>query len=69
MSKYKLKVLRVLNGLTLREAADKLGVSSATLSNWERGVTFPDAVQIKNIEILYNTKYEGIDFFSTRKTE
>ena len=69
MSKYKLKVLRVLNGLTLKEASDKLGISSATLSNWERGVTFPDAVQIKNIEILYNTKYEGIDFFSTSDTE
>ena len=69
MAKYKLKVLSVLNGLTLTEAADKLGISSATLSNWERGVTFPDAVQIKNIEILYNTKYEGIDFFSTNNTE
>lgn len=69
MSKYKLKVLRVLNGLTLKEAADKLGISSATLSNWERGVTYPDAVQIKNIEVLYNTKYEGIDFFSTSDTE
>ena len=69
MARYKLKVLRVLNGLTLKEAADKLGISSATLSNWERGVTYPDAVQIKNIEILYNTKYEGIDFFSTNNTE
>lgn len=69
MAKYKLKVLRVLNGLTLKEAADKLGISSATLSNWERGVTYPDAVQIKNIEVLYNTKYEGIDFFSTSDTE
>lgn len=69
MAKYKLKVLRVLNGLTLKEAADKLGISSATLSNWERGITYPDAVQIKNIEVLYNTKYEGIDFFSTSDTE
>lgn len=69
MVKYKLKVLRVLNGLTLKEAADKLGISSATLSNWERGFTFPDALQIKNIEILYKTKYDGIDFFNTNRTK
>lgn len=69
MAKYKLKVLRVLNGLTLKEAADKLGISSATLSNWEHGVTFPDALQIKNIEILYKTKYDGIDFFNTNRTK
>lgn len=69
MARYKLKVLRVMNGLTLKEAAEKLGISTATLSNWERGLTYPDALQIKNIEILYHTNYEGIDFLYESKTE
>lgn len=69
MARYKLKVLRVMNGLTLKEAAEKLGISTATLSNWERGITYPDALQIKNIEILYHTNYEGIDFSYKSETE
>lgn len=69
MARYKLKVLRVMNGLTLKEAAEKLGISTATLSNWERGVTYPDALQIKNIEMLYHTNYEGIDFLYEIETE
>lgn len=69
MVRYKLKVLRVMNGLTLKEAAEKLGISTATLSNWERGVTYPDALQIKNIEMLYRTNYEGIDFLYESETE
>jgi transcriptional regulator with XRE-family HTH domain len=69
MARYKLKVLRVMNGLTLKEAAEKLGISTATLSNWERGLTYPDALQIKNIEILYHTNYEGIDFLYESETE
>ena len=69
MVRYKLKVLRVMNGLTLKEAAEKLGISTATLSNWERGVTYPDALQIKNIEMLYRMNYEGIDFLYESETE
>lgn len=69
MVRYKLKVLRVMNGLTLKEAAEKLGISTATLSNWERGLTYPDALQIKNIEMLYRTNYEGIDFLYENETE
>ena len=69
MVRYKLKVLRVMNGLTLKEAAEKLGISTATLSNWERGVTYPDALQIKNIEMLYHTNYEDIDFSYKSETE
>jgi DNA-binding transcriptional regulator YiaG len=35
------RVLRERNDLSLREAADYLGVSESTLSNWERGRAIP----------------------------
>lgn len=66
--KYNLKVLRVLNNLTLKEAAVKLGVSPTTLSNWERGLTYPDVMNIKKIEEFYNTRYQDIDFFNINTT-
>lgn len=66
--KYNLKVLRVLNNLTLKEAAVKLGVSPTTLSNWERGLTYPDVMNIKKIEEIYNARYQDIDFFSINTT-
>ena len=66
--KYNLKVLRVLNNLTLKEAAVKLGVSPTTLSNWERGLTYPDVINIKKIEEIYNVRYSDIDFFNINTT-
>ena len=66
--KYNLKVLRVLNNLTLKEAAVKLGVSPTTLSNWEHGLTYPDVMNIKKIEEIYNARYQDIDFFSINTT-
>lgn len=66
--KYNLKVLRVLNNLTLKEAAVKLGVSPTTLSNWERGLTYPDVMNIKKIEEIYNARYQDIDFLNVNKT-
>ena len=66
--KYNLKVLRVLNNLTLKEAAVKLGVSPTTLSNWERGWTYPDVINIKKIEEIYNVRYPDIDFFNINTT-
>lgn len=66
--KYNLKVLRVLNNLTLKEAAVKLGVSPTTLSNWERGLTYPDVINIKKIEEIYNVRYPDIDFFNINTT-
>lgn len=66
--KYNLKVLRVLNNLTLKGAAVKLGVSPTTLSNWERGLTYPDVINIKKIEEIYNVRYPDIDFFNINTT-
>lgn len=60
--KLTLKSARVNAGLTQAEAGAAIGVSGVTLSNWERGKSFPDAVQIKKIEKLYGVTYNDIIF-------
>lgn len=57
-----LKALRVNAGYTQVEAAKELDITPETLSNWERGKSFPTVPQIKEIEKLYSTKYADIQF-------
>lgn len=57
-----LKALRVNAGLDQREAAEKIGITPETLSNWERAKSFPNVPQICKIEALYNTSYSDIIF-------
>lgn len=57
-----LKALRVNAGYTQVEAAKALTITPETLSNWERGKSFPTVPQIKEIEKLYSTKYADIQF-------
>lgn len=57
-----LKALRVNAGYTQVEAAKELDITPETLSNWERGKSFPTVPQIKEIEKLYSTKYAEIQF-------
>lgn len=57
-----LKALRVNAGYTQVEAAKALNITPETLSNWERGKSFPTVPQIKEIEKLYSTKYADIQF-------
>ena len=59
-----LKAARVNAGYSQVEAAEKLGVSVYTLSNYERGITFPDIPLLKKIERLYRVPYKDI-FFKT----
>ena len=44
--KLYLKDVRRDAGVTQQQLADALGVSLATVGNWERGVTYPDAEQV-----------------------
>lgn len=60
--KWTLKTLRVANNLSQKEAAEKLGVVASTLSKWERAKSFPDAIEIKKIEKLYDVDYNDIIF-------
>ena len=57
-----LKALRVNMGLGQKEAPEKIGVRVETLSNWERGKSFPTVPYINKIEELYNTTYADINF-------
>lgn len=58
-----LKACRVNVGLSQETAATKLGISKETLSNYERGLSFPDVPIIKRIESLYGVGYNDINFF------
>lgn len=62
MEKMTIKALRVNKGLTQEEAAMDLGVSQKTLSNWENGVTYPDAKAIDRICKFYGVSYDFINF-------
>lgn len=57
-----LKALRVNAGLDQKSAAATLGITPETLSNWERGITFPNVPQITALEKLYGTTYAEINF-------
>ena len=55
-----LKAARVNKGYTQKQAAELLGITRDTLSNYERGKSYPDVPIIKKIEKLYQVKYEAI---------
>jgi len=62
MEQITLKAARVNVGLTQKEAANALGVSNKTLSNWENGVSVPGADKIDPICTLYGKSYNDIIF-------
>ncbi len=62
MSSMTLKAARANIGLTLIEAAKKLGINKDTLSRWERGESFPNVPQIKKIEETYHVDFNSINF-------
>lgn len=39
--------------LTAQQAAVRLGVAISTISNWERGVSHPDALKLADMAELY----------------
>ncbi|WP_287559075.1 helix-turn-helix transcriptional regulator [Dialister sp.] len=61
-TKFTLKACRVNKRLTLKEAADRLGISEFTLGNYESGKTFPTVPIIARIERLYGISYNEIIF-------
>ena len=62
-----LKAARINKGLTQREAALLIGVSVATMANYEKGASFPDVPTIMKIEELYGLPYSEINFFPQKK--
>lgn len=57
-----LRAARMNKGYDQEKAAKLIGISSDTLSNYERGKTFPDVPIIKKIEEVYEVKYDDIIF-------
>ena len=62
MEKLTLKAARVNAGLTQVEAAKKIGISDATLLNYEKGRAVPDVRVLKRIEDVYGVEYKNIIF-------
>ena len=49
----KIKEARTRTGLTQEQAAEALGVSRKTISNWENEKTYPDIVSVVKMSDLY----------------
>ena len=56
------KRARIKAGLTQARAAELIGVTADTLSNYERGKSYPDVPIIKKIESVYGLSYSDIIF-------
>lgn len=57
-----MKAARINVNLSQEEAATRLGVSKATIINWENGRSFPDVMQLKRIEEVYGVSYNNLLF-------
>ena len=57
-----LKSARVNKELTQVEAAKMIGITVDTLSNYERGKSYPDVPIIKRIEEVYGVSYSDLIF-------
>ena len=57
-----LRAARVNAGFDKKTAANKLGVSTDTLGNWENGITFPKVPHLMKIEKIYGVSYADIKF-------
>lgn len=62
MEKFTLKTARDKANLTQKEAAKLIGISQDTLSNYERGIYFPDIPVLKRIEKVYGVSYDQLIF-------
>lgn len=60
--KVTLKSARELNKLTQKEAAARIGITTDVLSNYERGITYPDIPVLRRIELVYGVRYSQIIF-------
>lgn len=57
-----LKSARVNKGLTQAQAAELIGITTDTLSNYERGKSYPDVPIIQKIEKVYGVSYSDLIF-------
>lgn len=57
-----LKTARELAGLTQADAAQRIGVNTDTLGNYERGKHYPDIPTLRMIENVYQVRYDQLIF-------
>ena len=61
-SRFTLKTAREIRKLSQEEAAKLIGISTDTLSNYERGKSYPDIPVLRKIEEVYSIPYEQLIF-------
>lgn len=62
MTRITLKAARVNAGYDQKSAAQKLGISNATLGKWERGESFPSVDKAQELCTLYGVTWDDIIF-------
>lgn len=60
--KMSLKALRVNKNLLQSELASLVGVSVATIKNWESGRSYPDQPKIDKLCRIFGVPYDAINF-------
>ena len=60
-----LKAARANKNYTQQQAAELLGTTKYVVSNWERGISFPDVIMLKKIEDVYGVTYKDLLFLQT----
>lgn len=66
MAKMTIKAARINVGLAQKTAANEIGVSNKTLSNWENGKSFPNVQQIEKMCDVYNVTYNDLIFLPSK---
>ena len=56
----RLKELREKQNLTQKQVADKIGLTEAAVSSYERNIAQPNADTLKTLAIIYKTKADYI---------
>lgn len=57
-----LKAARINSELTQKQAAKRLGISEQTLSNYERGFSYPDVSMVQQMTELYRVDFNAISW-------
>lgn len=60
MLNEKLRELRLSNNMTQEQAAQRLGISSQTVSKWERGLLSPDVSVLPKIATLFHCTIDSL---------
>ena len=64
-----IRTLREERGWTQLELANKLGVTPATVYNWERGKYEPKASQLRALARAFGVSMDVVDFDNSGQTE